>query len=70
MRKPFLIYDFATAPFCISLYRRKIFYIFFISVWISLTPGLKASSYMTKYLLISSYIRKPFLIYDFAAAPF
>ncbi len=28
-----------------------------------------ASSYMTKYLRISSYIRKPFLIYDFATAP-
>ncbi len=25
-----------------------------------------AYSYMTKYLRISSYIRKPFLIYDFA----
>ena len=25
--------------------------------------------YMTKYLRISSYIRKPFLIYDFATAP-
>jgi hypothetical protein len=33
---------------------------------------LTASSYRTymrKYLLISSYIRKPFLIYDFATAP-
>ncbi len=30
---------------------------------------LTASSYMTKYLCISSYIRKPFLIYDFATAP-
>jgi hypothetical protein len=29
---------------------------------------LTASSYMTKYLRISSYIRKPFLIYDFATA--
>jgi hypothetical protein len=29
-----------------------------------------ASSYMGKYLRISSYIRKPFLIYDFATAPF
>jgi hypothetical protein len=27
------------------------------------------SSYMGKYLRISSYIRKPFLIYDFATAP-
>jgi hypothetical protein len=27
------------------------------------------SSYMWKYLRISSYIRKPFLIYDFATAP-
>ncbi len=25
--------------------------------------------YMGKYLRISSYIRKPFLIYDFATAP-
>ncbi len=31
---------------------------------------LTASSYMGKNLRISSYIRKPFLIYDFAAAPF
>jgi hypothetical protein len=30
---------------------------------------LTASSYMGKYLHISSYIRKPFLIYDFATAP-
>ncbi len=28
-----------------------------------------SSSYMGKYLHISSYIRKPFLIYDFATAP-
>jgi hypothetical protein len=27
------------------------------------------SSYMVKYLRISSYIRKPFLIYDFAPDP-
>ncbi len=31
---------------------------------------LTAFSYMVKYLRISSYIRKPFLIYDFATAPF
>jgi hypothetical protein len=30
---------------------------------------LAASSYMGKYLCISSYIRKPFFIYDFATAP-
>ncbi len=30
---------------------------------------LTASSYMGKYLRISSYIRKPFLIYDIAIAP-
>jgi hypothetical protein len=30
---------------------------------------LTAFSYMGKYLCISSYIRKPFLIYDFATAP-
>ncbi len=30
---------------------------------------LTASSYMGKYLRISSYIRKPFPIYDFATAP-
>ena len=29
-----------------------------------------ASSYMLQYLRISSYIRKPFLIYDFVTAPF
>ncbi len=34
-------------------------------IWI----WLMASSYMTKYLCISSFIRKPFLIYDFATAP-
>ncbi len=31
---------------------------------------LTTSSYMVKYLHISSYIRKAFLIYDFATAPF
>jgi hypothetical protein len=31
--------------------------------------ALTASSYMGKYLHISSYIRKPFLTYDFATAP-
>ncbi len=30
---------------------------------------ITASSYMGKYLRISSYMRKPFLIYDFATAP-
>ena len=30
---------------------------------------LTASSFMEKYLRISSYIRKPFLIFDFATAP-
>ncbi len=30
---------------------------------------LTASSYMGKYLRISPYIRKPYLIYDFATAP-
>ncbi len=30
---------------------------------------LTASSYMVKFLCISSHIRKPFLIYDFATAP-
>ncbi len=30
---------------------------------------LMASSYMGKYLRIFSYIRKPFLLYDFATAP-
>jgi len=30
---------------------------------------LTASSYMGKYLRISSYFRKPFLTYDLAAAP-
>ncbi len=31
---------------------------------------LTASSYMVKYLRISSYIRKPFFMYDLATAPF
>ena len=31
--------------------------------------GAVAMSCMTKYLRISSYIRKPFLIYDFVTAP-
>jgi hypothetical protein len=30
---------------------------------------ITASSYMVKNLRISSYIKKPFLIYDFATAP-
>jgi hypothetical protein len=29
----------------------------------------RTASYMTKYLPISSYMRKPFLIIDFASAP-
>jgi hypothetical protein len=33
-----------------------------------MTNGLLIQ-YMGKYLRISSYIRKPFLIYDFATAP-
>ncbi len=32
--------------------------------------GAVAKSYMVKYLRISSYIRKSFLIYDFVTAPF
>ena len=32
--------------------------------------GLTASSYMAKYLCISSYIKKPFILYDFPTAPF
>ncbi len=32
-----------------------------------MTNGLLTN--LTKYLQISSYIRKPFLIYDFATAP-
>jgi hypothetical protein len=31
--------------------------------------GYVAKSYMVKYLRISSYIRKPFLIYDLATDP-
>ncbi len=47
--------------------------------YIEIHNGIVAKSYMTnglliqymvKYLRISSYIRKPFLIYDFATAPF
>ncbi len=34
MRRPLVIYDFATAPFWISLYRRKIVFSFFIRVYI------------------------------------
>ncbi len=40
------------------------------SVAKSYTVWLTASSYMVKYFCISSYIRTPFLIYDFATAPF
>jgi hypothetical protein len=32
MRRPLVIYDFATAPFWISLYMRTILFSFFISV--------------------------------------
>ncbi len=39
------------------------------SVAKSYTLWLTASSYMVKYLRISSYIRKPFLMYDFATDP-
>jgi hypothetical protein len=34
-----------------------------------MTNGLLIYGYMGKYLHTSSYIRKPFLIYDFATAP-
>ena len=37
MRRPLDIYDFATAPFWISLYMRKIFF-FFLSVWQHCSP--------------------------------
>jgi hypothetical protein len=45
--------------------------IFFI--YKEIQKGAVAMSYMTKgtkYLRNSSYLRKPFLIYDFATAPF
>jgi hypothetical protein len=35
-RKPFLIYDFATAPLWISLHMRKILFSFFISASMAL----------------------------------
>ncbi len=38
------------------------------SEWLQSHIWLTASSYMTKYLCISSFIRKTFLIYDFATA--
>jgi hypothetical protein len=38
------------------------------TVILYITNGL-LSSYMVKYLRISSYIRKPFLLYDFAPVP-
>ncbi len=37
--------------------------------WVQSHIWLTASSYIVKYLRISSYIRKPFLIYDFAPDP-
>jgi hypothetical protein len=37
--------------------------------WLKSHRRLTASSKRTKYLRIYSYIRKPFLIYDFATAP-
>ncbi len=42
IRKPFLIYDFATAPLWISLYMRKIFFSF-LSVWYFITEDQTAS---------------------------
>jgi hypothetical protein len=34
-----------------------------------MTNGLLNPSYIGKYFRITSYVRKPFLIYDFATAP-
>jgi hypothetical protein len=39
-------------------------------IYKEIQDGPVAKSYMVKYLHISSYIRKPFLIYYFATAPF
>ncbi len=39
MRKYLVIYDFATAPFQISLYMRRIFFSFLISVDCGMDPG-------------------------------
>ncbi len=39
MRRPLVMYDFATAPFWISLYTKKIFFYFFISVVFSVGIG-------------------------------
>jgi hypothetical protein len=39
-------------------------------IYKEIQKGAVAKSYITKYLRFSSYIRKPFLIYDFATAPF
>ncbi len=38
-------------------------------IYKKIQSGAVAKSYMTNGLLISSYIWKPFLIYDFATAP-
>jgi hypothetical protein len=38
-------------------------------IYKEIQKGAVAKSYMTIYLHFSSYIRKPFLIYDFATAP-
>jgi ankyrin repeat protein len=46
-----------------------IFALFFRKNKCNQVPKLTASSYMVKYLRISSYIRKTFLIYDFATDP-
>jgi hypothetical protein len=50
---------------CPTIYIRK-----FIRDRVHSHIWLTASSYMTKYLRISSYIRNPFLIFDFAPDPF
>ncbi len=39
-------------------------------IYKEIQKGAVANSYIVKYLRISSYIRKPFLIYDFATASF
>ncbi len=38
-------------------------------IYKEIQSGAVASSYMGKYLRISSYMKKPLLIYDFATAP-
>ncbi len=72
IRKPFLIYDFATAPLWIFLYTRPKFIFFFISVYLffsSFQPdyltdwrqGPRPISFWSVYCMLSQHLQNKFI---------